>query len=84
VSAGKIVIDPGDLSFLVGDTGSGGGNCPAIVRAPGGYVVVGKLLDAGTLAGVREVTAAHGKGTGPDETAVFIPDNLIDQIRAAR
>lgn len=75
-------IDPQDLTYLVGDSTSGGGNCPAIMGAPGGFVVVGKVLSAGALAGVREVTAAHDKATGPDETAVFIPANLIDQLRA--
>jgi hypothetical protein len=83
VSAGKISIEPGDLEYWVGDNDSGGGNCPAIIKAPGGFIVQGKLLSAGTLAGVREVTATHDKATGPDETAVFIPQNLIDQIRAA-
>jgi len=82
VSAGKI-IDSADLSYLVGDSGSAGGNCPAFIKAPGGYVVQGKTLSAGTLAGVREITAAHNKATGPDETAVFIPDNLIKQLMAA-
>jgi hypothetical protein len=76
-------IDIALLAYLVGDSTSGGGNCPAIVKAPGGYVVQGKALSSATLAGVREITAAHGKATGPDETAVFIPGNLIDQMRAA-
>jgi hypothetical protein len=53
------------------------------MRAPGGYVVQGKTLSAATFAGVRKITAAHDKATGPDETAVFIPGNLIDQIRVA-
>jgi hypothetical protein len=76
-------IDSALLAYLVGDSDSGGGNCPAIMTAPGGYLVQGKTLSAATLAGVREITAAHGKATGPDETAVFIPGNLIDQMRAA-
>jgi hypothetical protein len=75
-------IDPDELDYWLGDTGSGGGNCPAVLRAPGGYIVQGKGLSADTLAGVREVTAAHDKGTGPDETAVWIPENIIEQIRS--
>jgi hypothetical protein len=79
----KKIIDSDELDYWLGDSASAGGNCPALIKAPGGCVVQGKTLSADTLAGVREVTAAHGKGTGPDETAVFIPQNLIDQIRSA-
>ena len=55
------------------DRDSNVGNCPAMYEAPGGYVVQGKLLDDATRAQLRDL--------GSDETAVFIPANVIDRIR---
>ena len=48
-------------------------NCPALYRAPGGYVVQGKVLDAETRAALRQLTG--------DEDAVFVPADVIDRIR---
>jgi hypothetical protein len=55
------------------DTGSNVGNCPAMYETDGGYVVQGKVLDGVTLAQCRDL--------GGDETAVFVPANVIDRIR---
>ena len=55
------------------DSGSGTGDCPALYRAPGGYVVQGKVLDAETRAKLRDL--------GGDEAAVFIPANVLDRLR---
>lgn len=79
MSTSKKHFDPDEIDFLFGDTDSGGGNCPAVLRVPGGRIVQGKQLDAATLAAVAEITGARGYGTGPDEAALFIPDNINEQ-----
>ena len=61
------------IKFLWKDSGSNTGNCPAMYEAPGGYVIQGKLLDDATRAQLRDL--------GGDETAVFVPANVIDRIR---
>jgi len=48
-------------------------NCPALYKAPGGYVVQGKMLDAETRAALRQVAG--------DEDAVFVPADVIDRIK---
>jgi TolB-like protein len=48
-------------------------NCPALYRAPGGYVVQGKMLDAETRAALRQLAG--------DEDAVFVPADVIDRIK---
>ena len=48
-------------------------NCPALYRAPGGYVVQGKTLDAETRAALRQL--------GTDEDAVFVPADVIERIK---
>ena len=55
------------------DRDSNVGNCPALYRADGGYVVQGKVLDAETRAKLRDL--------GGDEAAVFIPANVLDRLR---
>ena len=55
------------------DDGSNVGNCPALYKAPGGYVVQGKQLDDETRAQLRDL--------GADEFAVFVPANVIDKIK---
>lgn len=55
------------------DSASNTGNCPAMYEAPGGYVIQGKLLDEATRAQLRDL--------GSDESAVFVPANVIDRIR---
>jgi len=61
------------ISFKWKDTGSGGGGCPALYDAPGGYVVQGVRLDAETRAQLRQLADT--------EDAVFVPANVIDRIR---
>ena len=61
------------LKFMWKDSGSNVGNCPAMYRADGGYVIQGKTLDAETRAQLRDL--------GGDEDAVFVPANVVDRIR---
>jgi hypothetical protein len=61
------------IEFLWKDSQSAGGNCPAIYKAPGGYVVQGKNLDDETRAQLRQL--------GGDENAVFVPDNVLDRLK---
>lgn len=49
------------------------GNCPAMYRAEGGYVIQGKKLDAATRAQLRDL--------GGDEDGVFVPADVIDRIK---
>ena len=65
-----------EIEFMWKDSSSGTGDCPSISRVvggPEGYVVVGKKIDAETLAKVPQV--------GPDEVASFIPANVLDRLR---
>jgi hypothetical protein len=62
-----------ELEFLWKTDGSGVENCPALYRAPDGYVVQGKVLDAETRARLRQL--------GGDEDAVFVPADVIDKIK---
>lgn len=61
------------IRFMWKDADSNVGDCPAIYEAPGGYVVQGKFLDDVTRAQLRQV--------GTDETAVFVPANVLDRLR---
>jgi hypothetical protein len=61
------------LKFLWKDTGSGGGGCPALYETEGGYVVQGERLDDETRAQLRQLTEG--------ETAVFVPANVLEQLR---
>lgn len=63
-----------ELEFMWKDSGSGGGGCPALYRAPGGYVVQGVQIDDETRAQLRQV--AEG------EEAVFVPANVLDRLAA--
>jgi hypothetical protein len=62
-----------EITFMWKTGPSNVGNCPAIYRAPGGYVVQGKALGPATRGQLREL--------GDDETAVFVPADVIDRIR---
>jgi hypothetical protein len=53
--------------------GSNVGNCPAMYRAEGGYVIQGKRLDTETRTQLRDL--------GTDEDGVFVPADVIDRIR---
>ena len=60
------------INFMWKDVNSGGGGCPAIYDAPGGYVVQGKLLDDETRAQLRNLAS--------DEDAIFVPANVLDRL----
>jgi hypothetical protein len=64
-----------EITFMWKDAGSGGGGCPALYEAPGGYVVQGVKLDERTRAQLRQL--ADG------EDAVFVPANVLDRLREA-
>ena len=61
------------IKFLWKTDGSAVENCPALYKAPGGYVVQGKMLDEATKAQLRQF--------GSDEDAVFVPADVIDRIK---
>ena len=61
------------IEFMWKTDGSAVENCPALYRAPGGYVVQGKTLDAEGRAGLRQL--------GTDEDAVFVPADVIERIK---
>jgi hypothetical protein len=52
---------------------SAGGNCPARYKAPGGYVIQGRKIDAETREQLRDL--------GIDEDAVFVPADVIDGLQ---
>jgi hypothetical protein len=62
-----------EIRFMWKDDASNVGNCPAMYEAEGGYVLQGKVLDATTRAQLHDL--------GDDETAVFVPSNVIDRIK---
>ncbi len=62
-----------DLEFMWKTGESAGGECPALYRTDGGYVIQGKTLDAETRAALRDL--------GSDEDGVFVPADVIDRIR---
>ncbi len=62
-----------NIEFLWKDAGSGGGGCPALYRAPGGYVVQGVQIDDATRAQLRQLAST--------EDAVFVPANVLDRLR---
>lgn len=70
-----------DLEFMWKDDGSGNGDCPALYKTDGGYIVQGKLLDTETLAQVEALGRAHNSGLASDEGAVFLPSNVLDRLR---
>jgi hypothetical protein len=61
------------IEFMWKDSGSGGGGCPAIYSAPGGYVVQGTKLDPETRAQLRQLA--------DDEDGVYVPSNVLDRLR---
>lgn len=62
-----------EIAFMWKDRASGGGGCPALYRAPGGYVVQGKKLDSETRARLRQLA--------DDEDGIFVPGNVLDRLR---
>jgi hypothetical protein len=61
------------IKFLGKADGSGGGGCPALYEAPGGYVVQGKTIDEETRAMLRQLVG--------DEDAVFVPADVLEKLR---
>jgi hypothetical protein len=61
-----------NLTFMWKDSNSVTGDCPAVYQVEDGYVVQGKVLDPAELAQLRD--------QGPDETAVFVPANVLDRL----
>ena len=61
------------IEFMWKTDGSAVENCPALYKAPGGYVVQGKVLDAETRTQLRQL--------GSDEDGVFVPADVIDKIK---
>ena len=57
------------------DEASNVGNCPALYKAPGGYIVQGVKLSAEDRAKLRDL--------GSNEDGVFVPANVIDRIKSA-
>lgn len=61
------------LTFIHKTNGSPAGSCPAIYRTDDGeYVVQGKFLAEGEVGQLRDL--------GGDETAVWIPADVIDRL----
>jgi hypothetical protein len=63
-----------EIEFMWKDRDSNVGNCPALYKAPGGYVVQGVKLSAEDRAKLRDL--------GASEDAVFVPANVINRIRS--
>jgi hypothetical protein len=61
-----------DLVFLWKTSTSGGGNCPALYKTEGGYVVQGKRLGAAARARLRDL--------GADEDALYVPADVLDRL----
>lgn len=62
-----------EITFMWKDESSNIGDCPAIYRVDGGYIVQGKHLGDRTAGRLRDL--------GSDETAVFVPANVLDRLR---
>lgn len=60
------------IKFMWKTGDSGGGQCPALYEAPGGYVTQGTKLDGETRAQLRDLA--------PTEDAVYIPHDVIDRL----
>ncbi len=67
--------------FMWKTDSSGNGDCPSITEVDGGYVLVGKNLDAATTEQIAAVGRANNSGIGPDETAVFLPADVDADAR---
>jgi hypothetical protein len=69
------------IKFLWKTGDSGNGDCPSIMQVDGGYILVGKNLSQDAVDQIHAVGRANNSGIGPDETAVFLPADVIDRIR---
>ena len=63
------------ITFMWKWNGSGVNNCPALYETDGGYVVQGIVLSEADRAQLHHV--------GADETAVFVPADVLDRLREA-
>jgi hypothetical protein len=66
----------GKIRFMWKDETSRTGGCPGLWRVeegPAGYLVVGKNTDPSVRARIAEIS--------DDETAVFVPANVLDRLR---
>ncbi|MEU7857858.1 hypothetical protein [Nonomuraea sp. NPDC049141] len=61
-----------NIKFMWKTSDSGGGNCPALYEAPGGYVTQGKKIDDEARSQLRNVA--------PNEDAVYVPADVIDRL----
>lgn len=61
------------LPFLRKTGTSQGGHCPALYAADGGYAVQGVSLDEAERAQLLEL--------GDNESAVFVPADVLDRLR---
>lgn len=64
------------VEFMWKDSNSNTGDCPALSRVDGGYLVTGKVVGDDTRAKVAQFAGVSG-----DETVVFVPDNILDRLR---
>ena len=70
-----------ELKFLWKTEDSGNGDCPSLFKTDGGYIAVGKILNSEDLDQVHAAGRANNSGIGADETAVFIPADVLDRLR---
>jgi hypothetical protein len=70
-----------DLQFMWKDGDSLNGDCPALYKVDGGHIVVGKLLTEDEIAEVHAAGSAHNSGIGVGDTAVFLPENVLNRLR---
>lgn len=65
-----------NVSLLYNTGNCAADDCPGVSRGGGGIVVTGTVLDAATLAGME--------GVGADETAVWVPIDVLDPAKLRR
>lgn len=70
-------FDQHEITHLWKDSGSGLTSCPALNAVPGGYLVVGTVVDEATVANLQAV----GPGVADNERVVFVPANVLDRLR---
>lgn len=69
-------MDFENIHFMWKDEGSNVGNCPALSRVEGGYLVTGKKVTRRTRRRVARIS-----GVGANEVVSFVPDNVLDRLR---